>query len=77
MSRYTVDRIEGDQVVVECPDGRMCIQSRSEFPAQLREGDRLCREEGGWRIDAQDTARARAQMRERFDKFRRSRRKST
>ncbi|MGI6199686.1 MAG: DUF3006 domain-containing protein [Christensenellales bacterium] len=72
MCRYTVDRIEGDQVVVECPDGRICIRPREQMPAGVREGDRLRRAEGGWEIDARDTARARERAKSRLDKFRRS-----
>ena len=46
MKRFTVDRFEGDRVVLECENGDMAVFERRTLPKNIKEGDML-RFDGG------------------------------
>ncbi|MCW2278595.1 DUF3006 domain-containing protein [Heliophilum fasciatum] len=63
---WTVDRLEGDWAILECPDQQIVRLPRNQLPADLREGDLL---QVTFTINHQATTRCRQQMNDRIDDF--------
>lgn len=57
----TIDRIEGDVVVLQGDDGRSSVLARSRLPAAAREGDVVDLET--LTVDAKETARRKEELR--------------
>lgn len=64
MKRLTVDRFEGDKVVLICENGDVAVLERTALPKKLREGDVLDFEAGSCYLNAEETARRRRKIQE-------------
>lgn len=61
--RATVDRIEGDMVVLEVAPHEMCDIPRTRFPTNVREGDVVeADEDGHFMVDDSSTKAARTEV---------------
>lgn len=65
--RYKVDRFESKFAILEAENTEIIGVERARLPQETAEGDVIIHEAGEWRIDAQETARRRAQMRDRLN----------
>ena len=68
MDHYILDRIEGDVAVLETPDGGFVKASRSQLPADAREGDLLLQQAGRFAPDDAATRARREQLKARFSR---------
>lgn len=64
---YTIDRFEGAFAICEDEAGVMQEIERALLPPDAAEGDLLRNEDGKFVIDAQATARRRAQIRKKLE----------
>lgn len=62
MTRYIVDRIEGEYAVCETEDGQMENVALKELPETVTEGDLLVYEDGKYRVDPKATTTRKAQI---------------
>ena len=69
MKRFTVDRFEGDRVVLECENGDMAVFDRKSLPANIREGDVLRFEAGSCYLNAEETERRRRKIRKMMEQL--------
>lgn len=67
MKRFTVDRLEGDKVVLECENGETAVFERRALPKNIKEGDVLRFDGGSCYLSAEETARRRKKMRKLMD----------
>ncbi|MEA4912215.1 MAG: DUF3006 domain-containing protein [Oscillospiraceae bacterium] len=64
---YSVDRIEGDLVVLVDDARKETVVSKSRFDEAPREGDRCVEQYGRYRRNVQSTAQLRAQVNDLLD----------
>ena len=67
MKRFTVDRFEGDRVVLECENGDMAVFERRTLPKNIKEGDMLRFDGGSCYLSAEETVRRRKKIRKLMD----------
>lgn len=67
MKRFTVDRFEGDRVVLECENGDMAVFERRTLPKNIKEGDVLRFDGGSCYLSAEETVRRRKKIRKLMD----------
>ena len=63
MKRFTVDRFEGDKVVLECENGDTAVFDRASLPKTIREGDVLRFESESCYLNAEETEQRRQKIR--------------
>ena len=71
MTRYVLDRFEGDRAVVEDENGSMHSIDRSLLP-DAREGDALVESDGRWTVDPERTQALRDAVRQRLKRLKRT-----
>ena len=64
-----IDRIEGGLAVCEAPDRTMREISRTDLPAEAKEGDRLRREGNRWIVDTKASEAGKSALRERMNRL--------
>lgn len=62
MKRFTVDRIEGGKVILECENGSTAVFDRSALPKNIKEGDVLRFDNGSCYLNAEETERRRQKI---------------
>lgn len=67
MKQFTVDRFEGDKVILECENGDTAVFERKSLPQNVREGDVLYFEEGSCFLNAEETERRRQSIKSLMD----------
>lgn len=67
MKQFTVDRFEGDKVVLECENGDMAVFERKSLPKNIKEGDVLHFEAGSCFLNAEETERRRQSIKSLMD----------
>ena len=71
MTRYVLDRFEGDRAVVEDENGSMHSIDRCLVPDAC-EGDALVETDGHWSVDSERTRALREAVRQRLKKLKRT-----
>ncbi len=64
---YSVERIDGDIILLIGDDHRKITLNRADFSVILKEGDILLEESGRWQLDSDETDRRRAEVRSLLD----------
>lgn len=67
MTRYIVDRIEGDLAALERDDGEFLTMPIADLPPGSKQHDCLECSEGCWTLDSKRTEERRAQLRGKLD----------
>lgn len=62
MKKFTIDRIEGSKVVLECENGDFNVLDRASLPKNIKEGDILRFDEGSYFLSAHETAERKKKM---------------
>lgn len=65
--RYIIDRFEGEFAVCEDETGAMHDFKKAQLPPNVAEGDVLQSKDGGFVIDANQTARRRADIKRKLE----------
>ena len=66
---YTIDRREGDFIILESDDYKKTEVLVSSFPDDFREGDVFRFEHDSWQFDEAETSRRRSEVKAKFNKI--------
>lgn len=62
MKRFTIDRIEGTKVILECENKDCVSLDASALPKEIKEGDVLVFEDGSYFLDELETQKRREKI---------------
>ena len=64
----TVDRIEGNMVIIELPDKQTISVEKSVMPSRIKQGDKVYKDEAGiWIVDKKKTEDEKKRIRNLMD----------